>query len=170
MRQRLRAFGALLCLAAVFNAAAKPRIAVLNVELNDMTMLPNTERERQRTAGMRPLLEQSLAQNGEYEIVGIDADSQVAANVGFGYLFAHHDAAAKLGRRFGADWVLVGQHGKPSFLYSDLMIHLIEVESRTLAARYSIELKGNNGIVTQRGVDKLAAKIKVFFAGKIPMP
>ncbi|WP_238527343.1 DUF2380 domain-containing protein [Methylomonas methanica] len=153
-----------------FSAAAKPRIAVLEVELNDATLQANTPAEQQRTASMRRLLERALAQSGQYEMIAIDVADQAAANAGFGYLFAHDDAAAELGRQFGADWVLVGQHGKPSFLYSHLKIHVIQVKSRTLAARYSIELKGNNSIVTQRSVNKLAAKIQAFIAGKIAMP
>lgn len=169
MPRRMIVFSALLFMAA-FSTAAKPRIAVLDVELNDATLLANTPREQQRTAGMRRLLERALAQNGNYEIVAIDAADQAAANAGFGYLFAHDDAAAELGRQVGADWVLVGQHGKPSFLYSHLKMHVIQVKSRTLAARYSIELKGNNSIVTQRSVDKLAAKIQAFFVGKTPIP
>ncbi len=45
-------FSALLTDAA--NAAT--RIAVLDFELNDITSLPNTPAERQRTASMAPLL------------------------------------------------------------------------------------------------------------------
>jgi len=41
------------------NAAA--RIAVLDFELNDITSLPNTPAERQRTASMAPLLTKALA-------------------------------------------------------------------------------------------------------------
>lgn len=135
-----------------------------------MTLLPDTPLEQQRTASMRPLFERSLAQTGDYEFVAIDIDAQAAANAGFGYLFAHHDAAAKLGRRFGADWVLVGQHGKPSFLYSHLMMHVVEVKSQTLAARYAIELKGSHAAVTRQGVAVLAAKIRAFIDGKQHAP
>ncbi len=38
-------------------------------------------------------------------------------------LFSHHDLAAKLGKQFGADWVIVGQHSNPSFLFSKA-VHL----------------------------------------------
>lgn len=169
MLQQTIVSGFLLFMAAV-SVAAKPRIAVLDVELNDATLQANTPREQQRTASMRHLLERALAQTGGYEIVSINAADQAAANAGFGYLFAHDDAAAELGRRFGADWVLVGQHGKPSFLYSDLMVHLIDVKNRSLAASYSVELKGNHGEVTQRAVDKLAAKFKLYFAARLPPP
>lgn len=169
MLQRRLLFSAVLLLAG-FDLAAKPRIAVLDVELNDVTLQANTPEERRRTAGIRSLFEQALLRNGNYEIVGIDGQAQASANSGFGYLFAHADAAAELGRQFGADWVLVGQHGKPSFLYSDLMMHLIDVKSQRLAASYSMELKGNRPELTQRAVNKLAAKFKAYFSGRMPVP
>lgn len=168
LRRRLL-FSAVLLLAG-FDLAAKPRIAILNVELNDVTLQANTPEERQRTAGIRPLFEQALLQNGNYEIVSIDGQAQTSANAGFGYLFAHADAAAELGRQFGADWVLVGQHGKPSFLYSDLMMRLIDVKNQRLAASYGVELKGNHGDITQRAIDKLAAKFRAYFTGRIESP
>ena len=139
---------------------AKPRIAVLDFELNDITSLPNTVQERQRTASIRPLLEQRLRQ--DYEIIAIDADAWTNANAGFGYLFRHHELAAELGQQFGADWVIVGQHSKPSFLFSYLMVHLIRVKTHGLAARYDIELKGTHATVTEHGITALSGKIHDF--------
>ena len=141
------------------NADAAPRIAVLNFELNDITSLPNTPQEQLRTASMQPLLEQAISQSGDYEIIHINAEAQAAANSSFGYLFRFNDLAAKLGEQFGADWIVVSQHSKPSFLFSYLMAHLINVKTQTLAASYDIELKGNHEKVTQRGVKSLANKI-----------
>lgn len=141
------------------NANAAPRIAVLDFELNDITSLPNTAQEQLRTASIRPLLEQAINRTGDYEIIHIDAAAQAAANSSFGYLFRFNDVAAKLGEQFGADWIIVGQHSKPSFLFSYLIAHVIKVKNPTGAARYDIELKGNHEKVTQRGVKALAAKV-----------
>ena len=138
---------------------ANPKIAVLDFELNDITSLPNTVQEQQRTATIRPLLEQALAQKGNYEIISISANEQALAIPGFGYLFKHHDLAAKLGRQFGADWIVIGQHSKPSFLFSYLMANLVQVKTGNLVARFDIELKGNHAKVTQHGVEALADKI-----------
>ncbi|MDZ4219556.1 MAG: hypothetical protein U1D70_11115 [Methylobacter sp.] len=52
---------------------AAPRIAVLNFELLDETLLPNVPKELTRTASMKPLLEQAISQLGDYEIVQINA-------------------------------------------------------------------------------------------------
>lgn len=141
------------------NAGATQRIAVLNFELNDITSLPNTPQEQLRTASMQPLLEQAISQSGDFEIIHIKTEDQIAANSSFGYLFRFNDFAAKLGEQYGADWIVVSQHSKPSFLYSYLIAHVINVKTQTLAARYDVELKGNHEKVTQRGVRSLANKI-----------
>ena len=138
---------------------AAQRIAVLNFELNDITSLPNTPQEQLRTASISPLLEQALSQTGDYEIIHINAEAQAAANSSFGYLFRFNDLAASLGEQFGADWIIVSQHSKPSFLFSYLISHVINVKTRTLAASYDIELKGTHAKVTQRAVNSLANKI-----------
>jgi len=141
------------------NAEAAPRIAVLNFELNDITSLPNIPQEQLRTASMQPLLEQAISQSGDFEIIHIKTEDQIAANSSFGYLFRFNDLAAKLGDQQGADWIVVGQHSKPSFLFSYLMAHVINVKTQALVASYAIELKGNHEKVTQRGVKSLANKI-----------
>jgi len=141
------------------NAIAAQRIAVLNFELNDITSLPNTPQEQLRTASMQPLLERAISQLGNFEIIHIKTEDQLEANSSFGYLFRFNDLAAKLGEQYGADWIVVSQHSKPSFLYSYLIAHVINVQTQKLAARYDIELKGNHEKVTQRGVRSLANKI-----------
>jgi hypothetical protein len=139
--------------------AAAPRIAILDFELNDITSLPNTKQEQLRTASFRPLLEAALAQQGPYQIVAIDRAEQVYANAGFGYLFRFDDLAAALAGKVGADWVVVAQHSKPSFLFSYLMVHLVNVKNPERTARFDIELKGNHQKVSERGVKALAEKI-----------
>ncbi|MEQ1528327.1 MAG: DUF2380 domain-containing protein [Methylococcales bacterium] len=139
-------------------------IAVLDFELNDITSLPNTPAELTRTASFRPLLEQALTDNGAYKIISIDTQAKNRENAGFGYLFKFEDVAAKLGKQFAADWVIVSQHSKPSFLYSHLMVHLIKVGTQTLAASYDIELKGNHEKVSQRGINAVAKQIHASIA------
>lgn len=136
------------------------RLAILDFEANDLTSLPNTPAELARTGSIRPLLAQALSRDGAIEIVPIPPQQQAAANAGFGYLFRYADQAAKLGRQVGADWVLVGQHSKPSFMFSYLIGDLINVKTETAVGQFDIELKGNHRKVTERGVAALAEKIK----------
>ncbi|MDD1638045.1 MAG: DUF3280 domain-containing protein, partial [Methylococcaceae bacterium] len=109
------------------DATAKPRIAVLDFELKDMTLAPGIPAEITRTASIKPMLENELKKSG-YEIVSITQDAQQQATAGIGYLFDHPDAAAQLGHKYGADYVLVGRLHKPSFLFFYLMVHLVDVK------------------------------------------
>ena len=141
------------------HADAATRIAILAFELNDITSLPNAQQELVRTASIQPLLEQALSQSGEYQIVPIKKEDQQTANSSFGYLFRFDDLAAKLGEQYGTDWIIVGQHSKPSYLFSYLIVHVINVKDQTQIANFAIELKGNHEKVTRRGVKSLASKI-----------
>ena len=142
--------------------SAKPSIAVLDFELKDLTVLPGVPEEIARTASVKPLLEEGLREAG-YEVVSIPLAAQREATSGVGYLFDHHDAAAQLGRRFDADYVLVGRLHKPSFLFVYLMAHLVDVEKQTLTADYLSEVKGGDKKLTGKGVKSLIDKINATF-------
>ena len=150
---------ALLLICAASTGVAAPRIAVLDFELNDITSLPNTPAELQRTATMAPLLIEAFNQTGHYQTVAISTDLQKAANGSFGYLFRFPDEAAKLGHQQQVDWIVVSQHSKPSFLFSYLWVYLVDVPSKAIVARYDIELKGSHEKVTRHAIASLAKKI-----------
>jgi len=139
---------------------AETAVAILAFELNDLTLLPQTPEELARTASIRPQLEGALGKRDGIRLVSIDTETATRANAGFGYLFDHHEAAARLGREQGADWVLVGRLHKPSFLFAYLMAHLVDVQKGTLAANYVVEVKGPAEQVTAKGVERLAEKIE----------
>lgn len=150
----------LLLLCSVSTVIAEARIAVLDFELNDITSLPNTPAELQRTASMASMLVDRLNRSSPYQTTVIPRELQKSANGSFGYLFHHRDEAAKLGRIQHVDWIVVSQHSKPSFLFSYLWVYLIDVSSQTTLARYDIELKGSHEKVTERAIDSLAKKIQ----------
>ncbi len=85
----LLAYLAYLAFSDPVNAA--PRIAVLNFELHDVTLLPNAPEELTRTASMKLLLEQAISRLGDYEIVQISVNDQNTATAGVGYLFDFND-------------------------------------------------------------------------------
>jgi len=134
-------------------------ISVLDFELNDLTLDPNTADELERTATIRPLLNDALTKKHGYKIIEIDAETQEKADAGFGYLFHHHDVAAQLGRDVGAEWVVVGRLHKPSFLFVYLMAHVIDVKTGQLVGNLIVEVKGPQRRLTIKGVESLAEKI-----------
>ncbi|WP_341328317.1 DUF2380 domain-containing protein [Methylotuvimicrobium sp. KM2] len=140
------------------SALAESRIAVLVFELKDLTLAPGIPQELERTASIKPQLEAELTSLGN-DIVETDFASQQKSDAGTGYLFDHHDVAAKLGKQFGADYILVGRLHKPSFLFAYIMGHLIRVEDGKLIADYTFEAKGPNQFQTNKTVKTLAKAI-----------
>ncbi len=151
-------FALIMLLLANGGALAETRIAILDFELKDLTLAPRIPAEIERTASIKPLLEAEL-KSADYVIVEIDLKSQQSADSGVGYLFEHHDVAASLGKKFGADYVLVGRLHKPSFLFAYLMGHLIRVSDGQLIGNYISEAKGPNKKLTVKTVESLAVKI-----------
>ncbi len=147
----------LLCLISI-GVFAETRIAILEFELKDLTLAPRIPSEIERTASIKPLLERELESAG-YIIVNIDHKSQADSNAGVGYLFDHHDVAAKLGKEFNVDYVLVGRLHKPSFLFAYLMGHLVRVSDAKLIGNYISEAKGPNKKLTIKTVESLTVKI-----------
>ncbi|MDP2180461.1 hypothetical protein [Methylicorpusculum sp.] len=88
MKQKIISCIALTLLLISHPGVAKPRIAILNFELNDMTSLPNAIQEQQRTASIQPLLEQALLLPDSFEIIEISTHAETTANAGLGYLFS----------------------------------------------------------------------------------
>jgi len=150
-----------------FPAFAGTRIAVLDFELNDLTLMPRTPEELERTASVAALLREALTKKGGYELVAIDSDSQNEADGSFGYLFDHPHVAAELGRRFGVDWVAVGRVHKPSFLFAYLKVHLVNVKTERIVGDYVVEVKGYLKKLTERGTASLANQIDQTIKSKI---
>ena len=147
----------LLCLTSL-SAGAETRIAILDFELKDLTLLPRTTAEIERTASIKPLLETEL-KKADYVIIHIPLIDQNNASGGVGYLFDHDDIAASLAQQFGAEYVLVGRLHKPSFLFAYLMGHLIRVSDAKLIGNYVSEAKGPNKKLTIKTVENLTVKI-----------
>jgi hypothetical protein len=153
------------------SAFAEVRIAVLEFELNDLTLLPRRPEEVKRTASLAPLLQQALMQKEDYQLVIIDPKTQAEANAAFGYLFDHPEATAALGRKSGAEWVVVGRVHKPIFLFVYLKAHLVDVKSQRLAGDLVIEIKGNLKRLNEEGIASLAEQIdQAIKHANLPLP
>lgn len=151
----------LLLLAMQTQALAEPSIAVLRFELNNLTPIADTAEDLQRTAAVSGMLEKALQDTLDVRIVRIDPAVVRDADAGFGYLFEHADVSAALGRAHGVDWILVGRLHKPSFLFSYLMARLVDTRTNKVAEDLIVEVKGQQHIVTRKGVERLAEKLAV---------
>jgi len=144
---------------ATENAQSAIRLAVLDFELNDLTLQPGNPAELERTASIAPMLREAFAAKPGYQVIEISATAQAKADVAFGYLFDHTNLAADLGATHDADWILIGRLHKPSFLFAYMMGRLVKVESGELLGDYLVEVKGSTRKLTQRGVNNLAERV-----------
>jgi hypothetical protein len=144
---------------------AEVRIAVLDFELKDVTLLPNRPEEIERTASIKPLLTAELQKVG-FIILPVESMAQQAANMGEGYLFDHADVAAQLGKKAGANYVIVGRLHKPSFLFAYLLTEIVDVKSGALIDSLSVETKGGEKKLTAKAIEMLADKITAVLKSK----
>lgn len=147
-----------LLLTAALTAHARIRIAVLNFELNDLTLLPHTPAERARTASLRPLLAAALSRKG-FDLVPVAADAERRAQAGAGYLFDHPDSAAALARNVGADYIVIGRLHKPSFLFAYIIARLATSRENSPTREFLTEIKGGDSRLTEKGIAVLADDI-----------
>jgi hypothetical protein len=134
-------------------------IAVLDFELNDLTLDPNNPAEVTRTASIKPMLEDALARTPGYRVAPVSVELQRSADKGAGYLFDRPDVAGALGREVGADWIAVGRVHKASFLFVYFKLHLVDARTGELTADLVVEVKGPQQALTRRGVESLARQI-----------
>lgn len=134
-------------------------LAILDFELNDLTLQPRTPDELRRTASLKPLLERSLGAKGRYRIVAVDAAAQAMASKGQGYLSEHPDEAAMLGNPNESRFIVVGMLSKPSFLFSYVEARLVDVRDRKVVGDFYVEVKGQQDRFTSKGVENLAGQI-----------
>jgi hypothetical protein len=148
----------LLLVVPVHAQSAGKRIAVLEFELNDLTLDPGNPAEVERTLSIKPMLEKALA-GANHAIAEVPAAAQHTADEGVGYLFDHPDAAAALGKTYGAQWVIVGRVHKASFLFVYFKVHVVDVATGAQMADLVVEVKGPQKALTGRGVESLARQI-----------
>ncbi len=134
-------------------------VAVLEFELNDLTLNPDTAAETERAASLRPLLVERLGEDHGIVIVDNPARAAIEAVKGHGYVFDRPELAAEIGREGGAAWVVSGRLHKPSFLFVYLQAQLIDVRSGRVAADFVVEIKGQQKKVTPKGIETLARQI-----------
>lgn len=134
-------------------------IAVLDFELNDLTLNPNLVEETKRTATLRPLLVEQFNVHQGLRVLENPASAKIEAEKGQGYLFDRPELAARIGREVGAAWIVSGRLHKASFLFVYLKAQLINAQSSRVAADFVVEIKGPQKKLTKKGVESLAQQI-----------
>ncbi len=156
---RLSLVPGLVLLLVLTPQASAGAIAVLEFELNDLTLNPNLVAETERTATLRPLLVEQLTNHHDISVIENPASARIEAEKGRGYLFDRPAVAAKIGREAGVDWIVSGRLHKASFLFVYLKAQLINTQTDRVTADFVVEIKGPQQKLTRKGVETLARQI-----------
>lgn len=135
------------------------KLLILDFELNDLTLNPDTTKEEARVKTLRPLLREELQDTFKHTIVALDQELRDKEDKGRGYVFDRPEVSAKMARSAGADWVVSGRLHKASFLFVYLKAQLINAESGNIASDFVVEIKGWQPKLTKKGIDALALQI-----------
>jgi len=117
------------------------RVAVLPIDLNDVSNQPVPAVLEERMESLTTALSDHLATACGYTVVGSKgADSR--EKLGPGYYYAHPDLAVALTRAAEPDWVVIPRLNRASPWVADLQAHVVRVRDTTIVSNRIVEIKG----------------------------
>lgn len=171
MNKLLVLFGGLVLTSSMFaadvqsNSHAKTKIMVVDFELRDVSPIPNVAQEVERTALIDFVIRKTLTENG-YELMQPCDELKKASEQAIGYLYDRPEVAGRIGGECGADYVLMGQTWKPSYLFEFPQVQIVDTrknltrEQLVVVSRVvQLEASTLDKNVTEAAAKKLAIQI-----------
>lgn len=147
------------------STTAMKKIMVVDFELRDVSPIPNVTQEIERTALIDSVIRKTLTVSG-YELMPACEELKKASDQGNSYLYDRPEVAGEIGGRCGADYVLMGQTWKPSFLFVFPQVQVVDArknltrEQLVVVSRVvQLEASTLDKNVTEAAAKKLAIQI-----------
>ncbi len=118
-----------------------PRVAVLSIDLNDVSNQPVSPDLRARLSRLSEALSARLGTACGYTIVRLEL-TRSPNDVAPGYLYAHPDVAVTLMGPEQADWVIIPRLNRASPWVADLQAHVVRVRDTAIVSNRIVEIKG----------------------------
>ena len=141
------------------------KIMVVDFELRDVSPIPNVTQEVERTMLIDSVIRKTLTENG-YTLITACSELKKASDQGNSYLYDRPEVAGTIGGECGADYVLMGQTWKPSFLFVFPQVQVVDTrknltrEQLVVVSRVvQLEASTLDKNVTKAAAIKLAAQI-----------
>ena len=118
------------------------RVAVLPIDLNDVSNQPVSPELRARLAGLAEALSTRLGSACGYTIVRLELPASSPSAEKPGYLYAHPDEAVTLMGPQRTDWVIIPRLNRVSPWVADLQAHVVRVRDTAIVSNRIVEIKG----------------------------
>ena len=139
------------------DAEPPPKAAVFDFELIDTSlegeMMGSRPDEQARLGLISDLLRKSLADSGQFQVVGIAPAADKIRDAG--YLHGCNGCDAKIARGLGADLAITGTVQKVSNLILNINIYVRDASSGQRMRAMSADIRGNTDKSWSRGVSYL---------------
>jgi hypothetical protein len=154
-------------LVASANVFADSKVAVLDMELLNLTMALKdpeknaeiAEKDQRNVALTEELVREGFSKRDHYQLVKISDEAHAEADESVGFLFDRPEAAASLGQEHGADYIVVGRYHKPTYLFSYIMLRVVDVASGELVEEFKTEVKGRPQETIPRKIENVMVEI-----------
>lgn len=134
-------------------AAAPPRIAVLDFQMINSTILPESAAEQARLAALGEQLRSALEKSGRYRVVSV---APIRAALARDALVPDcNGCEIPLAHQLGADLVAVDYVQKVSDLILNINVIIEDVASGKTVGGGSVDIRGNTDESWRRGLDFL---------------
>lgn len=150
---RLLAAAVLLAATTARLAAAPPSIAVLDFQMINSTILPESAAEQARLAALGEQLRAALDKSGRYRVVSV---APIRAALAHDPLVPDcNGCEIPLAQQLGADLVAVDYVQKVSDLILNINVIIKDVASGKTVGGGSVDIRGNTDESWRRGLDFL---------------
>jgi hypothetical protein len=121
-------------------AVPPARLAILSIDLNDLSNQPAHPDLGRRMGQLASALRQRLENGCGYTVVSFEHPPGGGADPG--YLYAHPDIAVAQAPPNGADWLIIPRLNRASTWVADLQAHVVRVRDTTIVSNRIVEIKG----------------------------
>lgn len=118
------------------------RVAVLPIDLNDVSNQPVSPELRARLERLAEALSARLGSACGYTIVQLELPALAPGEEKPGYLYAHPDEAVALTGPQRADWIIIPRLNRASPWVADLQAHVVRVRDTAIVSNRIVEIKG----------------------------
>ena len=147
---------------------ANSNFAVTDFELLDLTLrLSDPEKvaaidaqEQERIKMIDDLIRKGIADTEGFTMIPVSAEDRNEADEAVGYLFDCASCSAELGRKYNADYILIGRLHKPTYLFSYIIVRIFDTKTNRLVKEYRTEAKGKPSKSVPGAIDNMLIKIR----------